>query len=155
MLTNRIKEIINSEAIVGAYGTRDSNNIPKVGSQLYIGLAEDDNKITFLVHQSEFEEHKANLEENGRLALTFTSVPSHESYQIKGRYSGVKEASNVIKQSAAAKFLVFMDVLKSIGYPGDLVDKMNHYALEPSVVVELEIQEIFEQTPKPGTGKKI
>ena len=95
---------------------------------------------------------RANLEANGRLALTAGEPVSHELYQMKGAFVSAAPATPedmAIVGLWADKAIAF---LRSYGLPDSFFSGVS---LGPVLAVTFRVEELFAQSPGPGAGAKI
>jgi hypothetical protein len=94
----------------------------------------------------------ANLRENGRLALTVSSIPTHKTIQVKGRVREIREGNEADHQFALAyreQFAV------EVGWAGLSQAISMRLSVWPCFAVDLEIDVCYEQTPGPVAGEKM
>ena len=111
----------------------------------------DNNHIKFYFDLPTARNTIANLEDNGTVAIVGCSN-TFESYQLKGkavRWAKVTADESNSMDEYMEQFSVAMQVF---GLPKDLVYKYPHTEM---MAVLMEVIDIFEQTPKVGTGGKI
>lgn len=101
---------------------------------------------------AKLREHLAN---NGALTFNITQLPSHKSYQLKGRGEilGPADAASRGWQKKWADENR-PEVLK-LGIPQGFIDMMDHLTAAPATLVRLHVEQIFDQMPGPGAGKKV
>jgi hypothetical protein len=95
------------------------------------------------------------LLENGRIAVTFEEVGTHETYQLKGRYlshrpvnpTEIDVASRTRERLAKAVRSLFGDDRQAAAMKASIPT--------PSLAVEIAVQEVFLQTPGPGAGSRL
>ena len=75
-----------------------------------------------------------------------------ECYQFKGIYLRSNEASDEDRTLVENWLKDFNDIMIKYELEDRIVYNLQH---EPIVVIEFEIDQIFEQTPKIGTGNPI
>lgn len=140
-------------ATVAIGGTRDARLVPRVHRLSGWFVGDDRGTITCLVPE-QFTPHLIqNLEENGRFALTVSEIPSHETYQFKGRLTTLREVqpSHVaVCDRHREQFTARVHEL--FGFP-EL--NLRAYVPEPGRAFDLAVEEIFDQTPGPRAGKRI
>ena len=94
-----------------------------------------------------------NLVVNPAISLLFASVYTYLSYQIKGNYlqhwpCTAGEIANQLEYLD-----MFTDVMIEVGLPKEKFYQA--YAHQPSIAIRMQAEEVFEQTPRKGTGEKI
>lgn len=128
-LTREIKEVFNSQKFVPF--TTCAGNTPNVVFILYKKLINDE---TILIGDIYFDKTIRNLEKNPKASIVVFDK-SHKSFQIKGsirRYTNGK---------------IYEDTKKWIQKKGEK-DPVK------SAVV-LKIEEVYDNTPRQGAGRKI
>lgn len=93
-----------------------------------------------------------NLRANGRIAVTFSRPHDHRTYQLKGRVRAIGDSSEADRQRQQRWLAAFSEQLAIVGVPRPV---MRRWQIHPSVAVELEVEELFEQTPGPGAGSRM
>jgi len=94
-----------------------------------------------------------DLKENPLLALIGVELHTYEGYQYKGPYISQRDctAEEVDLQSKYMKD--FTDILDSFGYSGS--GFFNAYFHAPFVAISFRAEQVFDQSPKNGTGGEI
>jgi hypothetical protein len=113
----------------------------------------DDEHLIILITPS-LEEHLVEtIQDHPRIVFTIVDAHTLESYQFKGTFVEKRTLSaeeELMKQR-------FMDgieaVLLAMGF--DYHGRFNQYADLKGLAVKMKVEEIYEQTPKPGTGKML
>ncbi|MES2628538.1 MAG: hypothetical protein V4616_06165 [Bacteroidota bacterium] len=94
-----------------------------------------------------------NLHQNQQLSYMMASLATLESFQIKGTYISHETCSEeevAFQQAYIDGFIAFANRL---GF--DASPSYGIYFHQPSIKITLSIGEIYEQTPRNGTGKKL
>jgi uncharacterized protein YhbP (UPF0306 family) len=152
MLTNqRISEFLKSTALGMALGTRDTNLKPDFCRVLGIQVVDPDHLRFFIDKKSNPTTFK-NLQPSAPIALTTTRADNFESYQFKGKFVKLTECSDEDNQAIQAYLHEFNVAVVALGLQDGLVYNYPH---SNTYALEMEVKEIFEQTPKPGTGNKL
>jgi hypothetical protein len=91
----------------------------------------------------------ANLEVYPEAAIFFARLTDYRSVQVKGEVVAVRgtDAEEVERQARYGQ--EFADVCARIGIPRDLVATLTYW---PSRAVEVEVRELYVQTPGPNAG---
>jgi hypothetical protein len=95
------------------------------------------------------------LVENGRIACTFEEIGTHETYQIKGRYLSHRPVRPTEIDIASRARERFAKGLHSLLPDERLLAPVKASIPTPSLAVEIEVHELFLQTPGPGAGARI
>ena len=97
----------------------------------------------------------ANLRDNGRLAVVVSRAwGDHRSVQIKGRCLGVSAPVQVPERVRPAIEGLAV-VLDSFKLPPRVARDFRAGESEPFYVVRVQVEDVFEQTPGPGAGRKL
>jgi hypothetical protein len=87
-----------------------------------------------------------------RLAVAATQVIEHFSVQLKGTAQTARLARDDEAAFVEANHQAYMDVLHTIGIPRRLTRTLTHW---PAFVVDMVVDEVFEQTPGPNAGERL
>jgi len=79
-------------------------------------------------------------------------VMSAESYQFKGKFINAAKANEEDMAFFDQYMTGFDDLVAALGLNRGIVYTYPHSSM---ICITMEVQEIFEQTPKKGTGQKI
>jgi hypothetical protein len=92
----------------------------------------------------------AGVRDGGRIAITAADVPTLRSMQLKGRVTGIEEATDE-DRSRAARYMeaFFADVNATDGTPVEVIERVTPFDVRAWSV---EVEELFDQTPGPGAG---
>jgi hypothetical protein len=94
-----------------------------------------------------------NVQDNPKICLSFASIFTYEAYQIKGIYQGLRPCTAEENEYQAEYMNGFVHNLLNSGLSYGL--NMYGYLSPPCFSLSMLAQEIYEQTPKKGTGTKI
>ena len=155
MISDRFVEFINNNVVAYTLGTRNAKLEPWVGKPRGVTISDDRKSFTMLIPEVAIECHLENMENNGEVSLNIVSIPKFESYQFKGTYTSNAPCTDEEVQVIKDWKTKFCEGCEVIGYPEQLIRSMDLQILEPAIAITFEVKEIFEQTPKPGTGNKI
>jgi hypothetical protein len=135
-------------------GTRDGALRPAHSHVTGAFVHDDLETVTFFVIESHAKRVLANLENNGRVALTIAQA-THEAYQLKGSYVSSRpenEADYALQESYR---VMLVRGLAQV-FPEDVVKPMVlGSAYRPGVAITFRVEHIFQQTPGPGAGDKL
>jgi pyridoxamine 5'-phosphate oxidase-like protein len=87
-----------------------------------------------------------------RVAVAATQVVEHFSIQLKGLAQTARLARDDESAFVEEHHQAFVDVLHSIGIPRRLTRSLTHW---PAFVVDMVVEEVFEQTPGPNAGARL
>jgi hypothetical protein len=155
MIPAKIIRFLEDRANTGFAGTRDVNLVP-CGHRVSGWQTDADGRtLIALIPPASATRLVDALLENGRIACTFEEVGTHETYQIKGRYLSHRPVRPAEIDVASRLRDRFAKGLYSL-YPDErLVGLLKASIPMPSLAVEIEVHEVFVQTPGPGAGARI
>jgi hypothetical protein len=131
----------------------DAQNMPEMARVFSLLPVDDSNEITFFIPEKYSETFLANLEINPALSLMGCSVITFESYQFKGNFKRIR-ASTKEEHAMQMDYLdKFTDLILEIGFSKE--DYYNAFASDSSLAITFEVTDIFEQTPRVGTGESV
>jgi hypothetical protein len=133
-------------------GTRDAALRPHVGRSVGAFVCPDRETVTTYLNKALSAQSVANLQDNGRVALTFSRPYDHRTLQIKGQMISLREGTEEDRVKQERWLAGFVEHLYIIGLPRSLTRQIKIY---PSLAHTLRIEGIFEQTPGPGAGRRI
>ena len=134
-------------------GTVRSDGVPHAARAWGLDLlAHDPMRVRVLL-----DAHEAgtieNLEAGASVAVTATSVPTFHSVQLKGTSRGVTEtADGDAERFSGYTQAFYADIEAADRTPRQLVERLSPGDL---VVVELDITDVYDQTPGPGAGREL
>jgi predicted pyridoxine 5'-phosphate oxidase superfamily flavin-nucleotide-binding protein len=94
----------------------------------------------------------SNLAVNPLVALNFTRVTDDSGVQVKGRLRGQREARADERGLVDCYLAAFTDQLFQVGMPRAVGRRMLGW---PAVVLEVNVGDVFVQTPGPGAGRRL
>lgn len=116
-------------------------------------LAEDKLHLDLFVPVQFTETFFNNLQENQKISFLCSSTRTFEAYQVKGIYLGHRACTQEEIRYQQAYMEGFTQNLVAIGVKAGLA--FANYYQEPTIAIRMRSEEIYEQTPKAGTGKKV
>ena len=149
-----ILRFLEERANVAVSGTRDRDLHAHAQRVTGWRVGADRETLTCLIPALFLEQLIESLQDNGHLAVTIESIPSHETYQFKGRYLRHRE---IHKEDLAVHARVrerFVKGVRSV-FTELPEEVLRACMLEPALAVDLQVQEIYLQTPGPGAGARL
>jgi hypothetical protein len=141
------------EALVGAAGTRNADLVPRV-HRVSGWRVEADRETIACMFAEPFTPHLVeSLEQNGWLAVTIEKIPSHETYQFKGKFLSAKPCSAEDIEACDRIRDRFGTVIPMV-YPFDGA-VARAFCIRPSLTIRFRLLEIYTQTPGPGAGRRL
>jgi hypothetical protein len=132
--------------------TRDAGYVPNIAICTGIIVHEDRRRVTVLVPVASAAPCVRDLAENGLYALVFSRPTDHRSIQLKGSMLSIAEADESYRPELDRYLATYGGELELIGIPASIIRRLTTW---PCWAIELEVREIFEQTPGPGAGARI
>lgn len=141
---------------MGFAGTRDRDLVPSGCRVSAWRVHPDGHTMTLFIPEPLVARVIASLEENGQLAVTVGEHPTHETYQLKGKYLSHR-AVEVDDLPLVARFRErLVRAIRSEIPPGVPEAFVGGFAVhDPAVAVDMEIREVYLQTPGPGAGGRL
>lgn len=150
-LPKELLELVEGGASIQV-GTRDA----KLRSECLraVGAAVGADRSTLVVYvPSELAARTlANLEDNGAVAVTFSQISNHKTLQVKGKLVTLRRARRSERALQERWLAAFAEQLHMTGFSRRVARRLRYW---PSLALELEIHELFAQTPGPGAGRRI
>ncbi|HEY0680461.1 MAG TPA: pyridoxamine 5'-phosphate oxidase family protein [Chitinophagaceae bacterium] len=130
---------------------RDENNIPDVVHCNGIVPTGNCEKLTFFISAEYSDTFLANLKVSPALTLLVADIYTFRSYQYKGNFESMRDCTpeEVVLQQKHLR--AFSDAIGEVGHSND--GFYDAYNLQPSFAVTFLVTDIFEQTPRKGTGQ--
>ena len=150
MITSEIKQFIEGPQGI-SMGTRDSNMVPEYTRVLGAWIT-DSGTLKVQIAKINSDMALSNLDDNGQIAITLANPPSYECYQAKGKSIDYSDSMEEDQEKLKHYLEIFDKEVQSVGVPAGAIYSWPN---SPSVVIEIEVQEIFDQTPKIGAGNSI
>jgi hypothetical protein len=133
-------------------GTCSADLVPEsvrgVGLRVWPGAC----RVTVFMPKATAEIALANLRENNRLAVTISEIATHRSLQLKGTTFGIREADEADRELVMRYSEALRASFAWIGIPEGVTRCLTVW---PAWAVDLEIAQVFSQTPGPVAGAKM
>ena len=154
MIPGKLLRFLDQYANVAFAGIRDSGLVP-FGHRVCGWRVGADQRTMTILFPAEFRERLLeSLQENQELAFTVEEFPSHETYQFKGHYRRHRGIEDGDLESVDRVRRRFVKSLRPM-YPDAPEDVLKAFVSPPALAVELEVLEIYLQTPGPGAGTRL
>ena len=155
MIPTKIIRFLEDRASLGFAGTRDANLVPSGHRVPGWQVDRSGRTLTVLMAEKSAPRLLEALRENGRIALTFEEIGTHETYQVKGRYLSHRPVRPAELDLAGAMRERFARSLRSLYNDEHTTALMAASIPSPSLAIEVDVEEVFVQTPGPGAGARI
>jgi hypothetical protein len=130
--------------------TRDAENLPDVA--VLAGATRGPEPGTLTVYMAEgWTQTIANLGDNGRAAVTVARLADYRTFQLKGVCLGVRAAREDERPTIARQHDAFARAA-DFEQLGHVVRSWSYW---PSVAIDIRVEQVFAQTPGPGTGQRV
>jgi hypothetical protein len=141
-------------ANVSHAGTRDGQLVPHGHKVSGWRMGGDEKTLTVLLPEFARPHLIESLEDNGQFSVTIEEYPAHETYQFKGQYirhrsAGAEDVE--IVDRTRERFLT--SVLPFFGEEARA--PIRAFVQPPALAVDIEVREIYVQTPGPGAGARL
>ncbi|HUR30659.1 MAG TPA: hypothetical protein VMZ69_04455 [Saprospiraceae bacterium] len=151
ILANQLKEHLKSPKSTYA-GSRDKDFNCDVVRVVGVCVTGHDT-VKFFIAESTASKTLDNFKANKLINLSSTNVFTTESYQLKGRVLSIKAGTTEDQMLVNDCIQRFDEDVSTIGFrPGMITEKLPH---NPVIAIEFVVDQIFDQTPKVGTGKSM
>lgn len=132
-------------------GTRDAALMPDCTRAWGIRLGKDRKSVTIFLTETISRQTLLNMRENGLVAISCTRPTDHVACQLKGRLRAIRSAGPRDREQIRTWHREFTGELVAIGVPAALCEA---WITEPALAVEIDVTDVFLQTPGPGAGEK-
>lgn len=151
MISSRIVQLLQTGVSV-VVGTRDSTLMPECTRAWGIDVGKDRAFVTIFLTEAISRQTLRNLNDNGLIAISCTRPTDHIACQLKGRLRRIRPATTRDVEQSRAWHREFLGELVAIGVPPSLGEA---WITEPAVAIEVDVTDVFHQTPGPGTGERL
>lgn len=154
MIPGKLVRFLEQYANVAFAGVRDRDLVPFGHRVSGWRVGADQRTITVLFPDECLARLVELLQQNGELAVTVEDFPSHETYQFKGRYLRHREVEEGDVEIVDRIRRRWVKSLRPIS-PDMPEDALKSFLSPPALAVDLEVLEIYLQTPGPGAGTRL
>lgn len=133
-------------------GTRDEDLIPDSVRAVGIKIWPGSSQLTVFLPAATSARAVANARVTRQIAVTLSYPPTHRTIQIKGTVREVREAGADDRPVIEEYIGAFAEVLCSVGLSRHLTRRVTRW---PAFAVDVEMVEVFAQTPGPGAGDRM
>jgi hypothetical protein len=151
MADQRIRRCLEAGASV-LVGTVDARGIPSCCRASAITSDDDLKTVAIYLPIATSQQTIKDIATTHRVAVASTHIVEHFSIQLKGTASTARLARDDEAALVENRYQAFADVLYNIGLPRRLTRSVVHW---PAFVVDMKVEEIFEQTPGPNAGARL
>ena len=155
MISEKIQKFHDNNNLGHILGTRNEALHPAVSKVFHAVVSDDKKHMIVYMSAPDFTTHEDNLTSNGQVALSSAALPSHEAYQYKGTYTRHWDPDENEVQEIFGALHRYGEGAIKLGFPPEMLEMFEQLIVVPAKAFEFEVAEIYEQTPKPGTGNKL
>ena len=152
MLDPEVVGFIHGGVAVGV-ATRDDDLRPEFARGWGPEVSADGRSVTLCVAAPEGSRMRANLEQNGAVAVGFSPPTIARAVQLKGVATVVGEPDAADLERVERHLRSFVAEAERIGAPPELARRM--FVGAGLVAVQFSIDEVFDQTPGPTAGRRL
>ena len=132
----------------------DSQRLPDLARPTGVVKGDSDDELVIYLPRKTAGRVLGNIEENDQLALFCSNLITMESYQFKGRCTTQRPANDKEIESQKRFMEACAEIFSQVfGFPAEMI--IRAYYSVPIVALGLRVEQIFEQTPRKGTGTPI
>jgi Pyridoxamine 5'-phosphate oxidase len=151
-LDPEVVEFVHGGVAVGV-ATRDDGLKPALARGWGPEVSADGRSLTLCVAAPEGSRARANLVDNGAVAVGFSPPTIARAVQVKGVATEVGEPEAADLERAERHFRLFFAECERIGAPPHVPERM--FVRSGLVLIRFAIDEAFDQTPGPTAGRRV
>ncbi|HEY0714742.1 MAG TPA: pyridoxamine 5'-phosphate oxidase family protein [Polyangia bacterium] len=129
--------------------SHDEHLVPAIARAWRI-TCHDGDRVTADLPTASSTEVLAQLARDGRIAIVAELSTTHRTLQIKGRTLAIAPTPDEQRPAVEAAAEAFFAVCEQLGLPRRLTDRAVRW---PTTSIEVQIDQVFEQSPGPGAGE--
>jgi hypothetical protein len=152
VLDSALVEFVHGGVAVGV-ATRDDDLRPEFARGWGPEVSADGRSVSLCVTAPEGSRMRANLEQNGAVAVGFSPPTIARAVQLKGVATVVCEPAAADLERVERHVRSFVAEAERIGAPPELSQRM--FVGAGLVAVQFSIDEVFDQTPGPTAGRRL
>lgn len=134
-------------------GTRDRDRNPHITRGWGVCVLPDRSGFSLLVPRATSEHTLSDLEDNGRIAVTFVNPITYRSVQLKGASRGVNEPTAEDLERALRHQRAFGDFVRLEGFEPEHFS--HSWWSSGFVKITVSAEQAFDQTPGVGAGRRL
>jgi hypothetical protein len=133
-------------------GTRDAQLRPHAMRGFGVTCDPDRKGIALYLAEAVSQAVLADLRDNAQVAVTFSRPIDHRSLQLKGTVLEIRPITSGERLIQERYLAAWVEQVYQVGLPRALGRRMQIF---PSFAVQIALQEIYQQTPGPGAGRRL
>jgi len=151
LTTQRLNRCLENNVAV-VVGSVDASGEPSTCRALALTSSDDLNNLTVYVPVATSRQTIANVTSTRRLTVVATHPIDHFSVQLKGKAAEARPAREDEAPLIHRGFDGFAEILNQIGIPPRVTNAVTR---EPALAIEMQVEEIYDQTPGPKAGTRV
>lgn len=132
--------------------TANIEGIPQTTRSMGARVQRAPAKVWLFLPRDQSQRALANARGGARLAATFVRIHDYRAIQVKGVIAGTRPCGDDDRAWPARYRDAFADANERVGMSRDVIASMTYW---PCVVVEVDVRELYAQTPGPNAGAKL
>jgi hypothetical protein len=133
-------------------GTRDAELLPNCARGMGLRLEPELERATLFLPCESSEAAVANLRAGSPLAISLSRPADYRTVQLKGRAVSLRQPIEAERAFVEAYHAALVQELRLVGIPVEASRRLEAW---PCHAVEVELEELFEQTPGPLAGSRL
>jgi hypothetical protein len=151
MLNDDARELLAS-GVVMYVATRDADLAPELTGGMGIDVRGPSAVVIYLPASAATTRTLRNLEANGLVSVTCCRPIDHRTLQIRGRARSLRDAGPDDRCPQELYRGALAEQLALVGVPRSVTRRLR---FSPATAVEIDVTEVFDQTPGPRAGQRI
>ncbi len=150
LINEELKKFIQGANGMGL-GTRDKNLKPTY-NRVLAAKASGNDSIKVIIAKQTAGNAIENLKDNKMISLVMAYPLTFECYQFKGTFISYHDSTSEEKIDVDNYLKKMNETVQKIGIKDGVVYTWQN---DTTITIEFEVEHIFEQTPKIGTGNQL
>ena len=151
MLDPRIRRCLEAGNSI-LVGTADTHGIPSCCRAIALTSDDDLKTVSVYLPIATSQSIIKDIATTHRMAVAATHIVEHFSVQLKGTANTARLACDEEAALVEERLESLADVLFTLGIPRRLTRSVTHW---PAFVIDMRVEEVFEQTPGPNAGARL
>jgi hypothetical protein len=150
-LSEEVVEFLAS-GVDACVATRDRELEPEALLAMGIRAHADARHVTVYLPAATAGVTRQNLADNGDIAITLERASDARAIQIKGKATNVRDSDETERALQAVFRAALIEQFALVGIPRATTRRLVWW---PSLAVDVEVREVFQQTPGPKAGEPL
>jgi hypothetical protein len=129
--------------------SHDAELVPEIARAVSLRCAPDGERVTVILPTPAGRDVIKQLEADPRIAIVCELSATHQTLQLKGRVLSMRPTREDERPAIEASVGAFFAALEQIGVPRRLTERLVRW---PATSIEVQVEQLFEQSPGPGAG---